>query len=224
VIFISFLLLIGIAACGSDAVLPSDIELDDYIAAPARPPVQEEAYASVPVASPAEAETVEEGLSSEEIRELLENIPYPGIAIMRVPDWLAQTGQPIVTSETALELADFIYSMNGWWVPLVSESFSSPEEAEPQFVFERAFWATSSMQWQDPERPNFHPELDAITPHIHVHTTRILLHSHMEQTALELFGVELKISNYAIPNHFRVYDLFGVYAYSLSAMDSDSAR
>ena len=167
------------------------------------PDVEVEEYAAQ------EEETEGIGLSPDEIRELLEGIPYAGM-------WgpgLVGFGQPVVNSETARELGSFIYWMNGVELPRISASFHSPEEANADFLFSRAHSATKLVQWVDPDWDNYHPELRAIqmlsnSPHM------ITLHSHIEQTARKLFGLDLEISRpQDLPFMVRYQDLFGIAVY-----------
>ena len=223
------LLVIGLAGCGG--AQPSDVEPYDYsyyvAAVPDLPPVQVELIPPPPLdieVEPNEPEEEVEELTPEEIRELLEGIPYPGMSLRSPDDWLEEYIHQIVNSETTAELARFIYAMNWWGMGLIRASFGSPEEADAQFVFSRAFWATSPVQWRHPEGRTYHPELSVIEPYINRPWEGITLHSHMEITAAQLFGVELKIYPYAFPDWYDTYNLYGIYAYNIGGFGSPFVR
>ena len=161
-------------------------------------------------------------LSPEEIRDLLENIPHPGMNLHAL-DWPERPG---ANSQTAIELSDFIHAMNGWWLPTLAASFSSPDEADADFLFRRAFSATNSLQWNNPDRADsYRPELRVLTPYVYPSWIDITLHHHIEQTARQLFGMELEISPQAAPQHmFETFDLFGIYAYHQWGWGSPAIR
>ena len=147
----------------------------------------------------------------EEIRDMLENIPYVGMHLFL----FGAHEQPIMATETAAELAAFIHSMNNWTLSLPLESFTSPENANPQDIFRRAFVATRAVQWVNSEVTySYQPELSVLASIMGVaHLHHITLHHHMEETARQLFGTELEIPPDAAPQWFQVYDFGGVYAY-----------
>jgi len=209
-------LLVG---CGGDApvqkvYMPREevVEPAVYEDIPEEPPEVEQAIEQEKDIAPNELDPQ----TLYEIRDMLNSIPYAGMELSHMPDWLDRVGQqPIVNNETALELADFIFSMNGWWLPHLAASFSIPEDAPPIFVFSRTYSTTNPASWAEPEWSGveLHPELRARLPFLQIPHVAVL-HSHMEQTARELFGVELEIYPYALSasSHlFHTFNLFGVY-------------
>ena len=100
-----------------------------------------------------EVEPVEE-LTPEEIRELLNSIPHPGMR----SGWPAQV-YPIADSELGIEMADFIAGVITWIVPPPSVSFTSPAEIDPMFALRVSLFRTSNIQALWPESENYHPEL-----------------------------------------------------------------
>jgi len=202
-----FIVLIGLSACGNDAVQLNDLEADGDIAAPVESTTQEEIEAEAEVVG---EET--EKATPEEIRELLNSIPYSGIDLRM----FNAHHLPIALDETRIRIADFIRGINGFWGP-PSTSFHSPEEAPANFVFWASFWATYWLQWSDSDSDGalkYHPELSLLIPYLQLGTDTVKLHKHIEETANELFYQKLEIQP-PISALFNIYEFSGVYAYSL---------
>jgi len=201
--FILLILIAGLAAC--------------YKAAQSSRP---ESNNTIPAAVESSVESsVEPSVlpSHEEIRELLNNIPYSGIDLR----WFNAFYNPIALDETGIMIADFISGVNGFWGP-PSTSFKSPEEASAIFVFWASFMATNELIWSFPasaERPNNYPELNKLVPYLEQGTYSIILHKHLEETANKLFGFgrKLEILQPQILGVLNTYEFSGVFAYSLRA-------
>ena len=236
-----------------------DLESDDdsVLAEPLTPvalPVQEEPepeeeYAEPELPQTYDAnETPEPSLTPEEIRELLDSIPYvardmsAAITAWRAPNtaWhdAISIANYFMTDETGEEIADFISWMFTWWRPLPTRSFTMPSEANSEFIFSASFSATHWVQWRSPESapPAYHPELAAIQPYIeyppdhpYLHGYQIsrldhvVLHGHMERSARMLFGQELEI---IFPENSWLYNLYtvaGNYLYNSDAAGSPAS-
>jgi len=219
-IFIIFVLIIGLAACGDDVVQPYDLEADGNFAALAEPPLQEEpdekeeSPAEVISTEANDEETIEKA-SPEEIREILNNIPW---AMVNIPDtglqWFEQT---IVDSETGKRIAIFIDWVYGWRSPPTA-SFHSPEEIIPDNVWHTSIFNTHQVQWlDDPTMPGavHHPELSVLAPHLGPHIMNVWLHSHIEETARRIFGHEIKFPPRQSAGVLQSYNFAGAYVYSM---------
>ena len=180
-------------------------------------PVQEEPEPEVEGIEPEQPQTYDADEppepipTPEEIYELLNSIPYAGMQGLRRLDWLEEYSI-FVNSEAAIEMANFISYVNGWWGPPLS-SFNSPEEANHDFLFDASFFRTNWLYLGG------HPELNVLVPYLNPGTDRLRLHSHVEETAKMLFGQELTIrpSLNDSPGMFRTYEWLGTYAYWLAA-------
>ena len=155
--------------------------------------------------------------TSEEIRELLNSIPYAGMRELRRMDWLEEYAL-VVNSDNAIRIAGFITSVNGWWGP-PQTSFHSPEEAGYEFLFRTSFSFTNRVQWNNiawAQNWDYHPELIVLVPYLDPNTNGLILHSHIEKTARTLFGQELTIRpriTVDSPGMFHTYEWLGTYAY-----------
>ena len=190
---------------------PQILEPDNGDYAPAQPFVSQKPESVI--VEPPLPEEPEPSMTPEEIRDLLNSIPYAGIFWRRFG---ANDNHPIELGERGEMIAGFIRGMNGFW-RWPSESFHSPENACPGFVFWASFVATNWLQWSDSgsvEGSRYHPELSVLAPHLELGTSSIVLHSHMEETASALFGQKLEIQPLdAFVVH--TYEFSGVYVYSL---------
>jgi len=160
VVVVALVLVVGLAGCGGDAVQPSEVEAYDYEyvanASVEEIPAQQE------VAEAEEGEETVEELTPEEIREILDSIPW---AMVDIPDTgLQWFEQPIVDSETGKRIAIFIDWVYLWMGP-PSASFRSPEEIIPDNVWHTSIFNTRQVLWNDPEMmPGavYHPELTCL--------------------------------------------------------------
>jgi len=229
--FVTLVLAVGLAGCGGDVAQQLAQEKTAgarWLSLPVRympdlPHVREEAveieeYEEVvedeePIDEPEAVEEVVEELSPEEVQELLNSVPYAGMTLGSL-DWFEQ---PFVTTETSRELGSFIFSMNDVLMQPPQSSFTSPDEADPYFLFHRAYAHTNRVQWGSPDLTDegfFYPELYVIAPLMDISFISVTLHSHMEQTARQLFGMDLELSPQALPRiPFASFNLYGVYVY-----------
>ena len=235
-VFISLVLFAALSACGDNDTAQNGLEYDELECnateyndnGPADIPVPEEPYADVlsPDVDNVDAEVEEDIapeddievslLSHDEMRELLNSIPYAG---MNMP---SRDGldHPVVSTETAMNMAGFIANMSGWW-GWPSMSFYSPEEADPAFVFAASFMATNWVQWHRPdsEVSRYHPELAVLAPYLDPDAggRSVKLHNHIKETARNLFGVEIEIHPSMATGLFAANEYFDVYHFSLEA-------
>lgn len=205
---------------------PQDVEPDKDSLAYVEPPAREEPGDETEEEEPEEYERPQAyvadeppvpSLTPEEIRDLLNSIPYPGMVEPWRIDWL---DHPVVNSETAISMANFILRVNHWWGP-PSASFHSPEEAG-DFAWFAAFFNTDRVQWSDPDSTHtiYHPELKAIVPQLdssvlNLYLPGITLHSHIEETAKNIFGYEISFPLWSGGGIFLPYDFSGTYIYVL---------
>jgi len=160
----------------------------------------------------------------EEIRELLNNSPHPGVDLrMR-----EQRPQPVVDSERGREIAQFIDAMHAWPSRLPTTSFRSPQEIDNTFAVSAAIMATPPIQWGWPEGAGYRPELSVLEPYLSLtfgpwppHHLGIA-HRHVEETARQLFGASVTISpTYEVVEHSQagfVYfsEFMGEYFYRVT--------
>ena len=216
VLLLCVILLVAACAGGQPDIYeqPEQNVEDDSASVPAALPLQEEpkpeeaAATEEPQVYDAD-EAPEPSLTPEEIRELLESIPYAGMSGRGPSDWVEEYS--VANSEVAREMLHFISGVIGLGT-LPSVSFNSPEEANFVFLFNASSWQT---QWL---YLGGHPELNALVPYVDPSTDRLMLHSHIEETAKMLFGQELAIRPFIdSAGMFRTYEWLGTYAYWLAA-------
>ena len=204
------------ASCQQTVIDPQTPEPDEPITTPAQTELENDvAYEEVQTYD--ESEPTEPSLAPEEIRELLNSIPYASMDMSSIIDWL---DHPVVNTETAVSMASFILRVNHWWGP-PSASFSSPAEVG-DFAWVAAFFNTYTVQWSDPNSAHtiYHPELEAIVPHLgsslrYLYMPGITLHSHIEETAKSIFGYEISFPLWSGGGIFIPYSFSGTYVYVL---------
>ena len=168
---------VWVAGCGQGQTAIEDIV--------AEPTAAEDALNVV------EPEDEPEGMAKT-ITEVLNSIPYPGIAELTWPVDV----HPIVDSEVSRELVEFISGIISRLTPPPTTSFTSPAEIDQEFALGVTFLRTGNVQGARPYWDNYHPELTAIAPFLEppfgLHILR--LHNHMEETARILFGPDAELN------------------------------
>ena len=143
-------------------------------------------------------ETEELGLTPEQMRELVESIPYPGMKT-RFP-WLGPVaGVPqyyFVDDDKGREIVTFLAKYITAFTGIPTTSFSSPQEIDTIFALNVSWENTYDLQWwRNSDTPGYHPELSVLAPYL---VTQAywpgmfgVRQSHIEKTAREIFSPEV---------------------------------